>query len=122
YDVVPTNVTVIHGSASYGNSDMFQLTEPHDKVLCIAGARLNNSYAFVDANVFFARSPDGSGYQWSLNLEDSPADITDDSYQCFIGGPWWPAIDGKYYLWVQGEWMNPDDYEFRIKYISNMYR
>src|SRR5205814_581968 len=122
YDVVPSNANVIHGSSSYGNSDMFQISEPSNQVLCIAAARLNDSVGFVDADVFLARSPDGAWAYVPLSLEDSPGDITDASYTCFLGGPGWPAIDGKYYVLVQGQFVNPDDYELRIKYISNMYR
>jgi Zn-dependent metalloprotease len=122
YDVVPSNANVIHGSSSYGNSDMFRLSEANNQVLCLAAARLNNSAGYVEADVFFHRNGDGALVNVPLELEDSPNDITDGSYRCYLGGGWWPAIDGTYYVLVRGLFMNPDDYEIRIKYISNMYR
>ena len=120
YNVPPADTTIIRGSAGQSSTDMFLLTAGAGKSVCIAGARYNDSYGTVAAWVFWYRAGDGSLIYGSPNVADSPDDITEGDFRCYGPGALGdPAFDGKYYLYVQGPFSTPDDYEFQIKYISD---
>ncbi len=119
YNVPPSDTTIIRGSAGQSSTDMFLLTAPAGESVCIAGARYNDSYGTVAAWVFWYRT-DGTLIYNAPDVANSPEEITEGDFRCYGPGALSdPAFDGKYYLYVQGPFSTPDDYEFQIKYISD---
>jgi hypothetical protein len=116
-NVPPSNVNIIRGAASSGNSDMFRLTVqvPSNKQFCVAIAA-DGWAPNIDLDVWYRRQGDGAMVSHpGTYTENTPAEITDDSYYCRE-----PAVDGIYYLWVFGNAASVN-YELRIKYLANMY-
>lgn len=72
--------------------------------------------------VHWYRATDGVFEYSSPDIEFSPDDITDSDWSCYGLGQYGDgAGDGRYYLYVHGDWAPSDDYEFFIKYEPEQY-
>lgn len=117
-NVPPSNTTIIRGNARSGATDMFVLTVPSNKQLCLAIAA-DGWAPNISLDLWYRRTGDGLMVPHGApDTENTTAEITDDSYRCT---GWDPSVDGRYYLWVFGNAPNAVNYEIRVKYLDNMY-
>lgn len=122
YDVVPGDTDVIRGNTSGNDGDLFVLTPPAGKALCVAGSRAAPAYAPLDSWMFWYRASDGLLNQAYMGISETADEISDSSYACYFSQYGDGAIDGKFYLLVQGgPGAAPEDYEIHIKYVPDMY-